>query len=86
MLNIAVGCKRIIIDPGYLKALYRPNISINFDGIESLTEEGIKTATGEVIPLDVIILGTGFAFVSTTKSHIFLFLLLTMPVSSFRVI
>ena len=64
-MSLAPGCKRIVVDPGYLKALHRPNITLNFDGVKSLVKEGIKTGSGEVVPLDVIILGTGFAFVSS---------------------
>ncbi|KAL0949998.1 hypothetical protein HGRIS_010007 [Hohenbuehelia grisea] len=59
--NYPPGCKRIIVNPGYLDALNRPNVKLNWDGIESIVEEGIKLKTGEVIPLDVIIFGTGYS-------------------------
>ncbi|KAF9454662.1 FAD/NAD(P)-binding domain-containing protein [Macrolepiota fuliginosa MF-IS2] len=55
------GCKRIIVDPNYLKSLHRPNVSLNWDVIEGVVEEGIKLKTGEVVPLDIIIFGTGYA-------------------------
>ncbi|KAL6301962.1 FAD/NAD-P-binding domain-containing protein [Sparassis latifolia] len=55
------ACRRLVMDPGYLAALHRPNISLNWDGIAEVTEDGILTKTGEVIPFDVIIFGTGFS-------------------------
>ncbi|KXN92229.1 4-hydroxyacetophenone monooxygenase, partial [Leucoagaricus sp. SymC.cos] len=60
------GCKRIIVDPDYLKSLHRPNVSLSYDGIGEIVEEGIKLKTGEVVPLDIIIFGTGYSLV--TKS------------------
>ncbi|KAF4597607.1 hypothetical protein EYR40_008069 [Pleurotus pulmonarius] len=54
------GCKRIIVDVGYLDALQQPNVTVNWDGIDSIVERGIKTKAGEVIELDAIIFGTGY--------------------------
>jgi len=62
---LAPGCKRIIVDPDYLKSLHRPNVSLNWDSIEEVVEEGIRLKTGEVIPLDIIIFGTGYSTVSS---------------------
>ncbi|EDR14376.1 uncharacterized protein LACBIDRAFT_292343 [Laccaria bicolor S238N-H82] len=59
--SYAPGCKRIIVDPGYLKSLHRPNVSLNWDGIETVVPEGIRMKTGETVPLDVIIFGTGYS-------------------------
>ncbi|KAG5220907.1 casein kinase [Salix suchowensis] len=61
--KIAPGCKRIIVDPGYLDAVQQPNVTLNWDGIDTIVEEGIKTKSGEVIELDAIIFGTGYAIV-----------------------
>ncbi|THU87244.1 FAD/NAD(P)-binding domain-containing protein [Dendrothele bispora CBS 962.96] len=55
------GCKRILVDPGYLQCLHRPNVTLKWDTIESVVEDGIKLKTGETVPLDVIIFGTGFS-------------------------
>jgi hypothetical protein len=44
-----------------LGALKQPNVSIKWDAIEGIVKEGIKLETGEVVPLDVIIFGTGFS-------------------------
>ncbi|TFK35451.1 hypothetical protein BDQ12DRAFT_688163 [Crucibulum laeve] len=59
--NYPPGCKRIIFDTNYLAALHRPNLTLNWDGIESIVEAGILTKKGETIPFDIIILSTGFA-------------------------
>ncbi|TFK42408.1 hypothetical protein BDQ12DRAFT_273676 [Crucibulum laeve] len=55
------GCKRIIVDPDYLQSLKRPNVSLCWDGIDEIVEDGIKLKTGKIIPLDVIIFGTGYS-------------------------
>ncbi|KAI0039316.1 FAD/NAD(P)-binding domain-containing protein [Auriscalpium vulgare] len=57
------GCRRMIIDPSYLASLHRPNVDLNWTGIDSIVEDGIRLKTGEVIKLDVIILSTGFSLV-----------------------
>ncbi|KAF8798180.1 FAD/NAD(P)-binding domain-containing protein [Phlegmacium glaucopus] len=57
----APGCKRIIVDPQYLDSLNRPNVRLQWDAIETIVEDGIKLKTGVVIPLDVIIFGTGYS-------------------------
>ncbi len=51
------------MDPNYLKSLHRPNVSLKWDGIEEIVDEGIKLKTGEVVPLDIIIFGTGYSLV-----------------------
>ncbi|CAL1708297.1 unnamed protein product [Somion occarium] len=58
--NYPFGCKRLILDTGYYESLHRPNVELNNDGIVEVNETGILTKKGETIPLDVIILGTGF--------------------------
>ncbi|KAK0455286.1 FAD/NAD-P-binding domain-containing protein [Desarmillaria tabescens] len=55
-----LGCKRLIFDTDYLAALHRPNLSLNWDGIESVFEGGIVTKKGEKLPFDVLIFSTGF--------------------------
>ncbi|KAG7092585.1 hypothetical protein E1B28_008928 [Marasmius oreades] len=59
--NYPPGCKRIIIDPGYLKALRQPNVEVKWDPIESVVPEGLRLRSGGVVPVDVIIFGTGFS-------------------------
>ncbi|KAF9489786.1 FAD/NAD(P)-binding domain-containing protein [Pleurotus eryngii] len=58
LMGTAPGCRRIIVDVGYLDALQQPNVTVNWDGIDSIVEGGIKTKTGEVIELDAITCGS----------------------------
>ncbi|KAJ7684236.1 hypothetical protein DFH06DRAFT_1462606 [Mycena polygramma] len=57
--NDKVGCKRVIYDTDYLSSLARPNMSLVWDPIESITEDGILTKEG-TLPFDVIIYSTGY--------------------------
>ncbi|KAJ7334911.1 hypothetical protein DFH08DRAFT_749981 [Mycena albidolilacea] len=59
--DYALGCKRIIINQNYLESLHRPNLALNWDGIQSIYEDGIVTKTGDKISFDVMIFATGFA-------------------------
>ncbi|KAF5318034.1 hypothetical protein D9619_012105 [Psilocybe cf. subviscida] len=59
--TFTLGCKRIIYDTGFLSALHRPNLDLNWDGIERIVEDGIVTKTGEHIKLDVLIFATGYS-------------------------
>jgi cation diffusion facilitator CzcD-associated flavoprotein CzcO len=55
-----LGCKRVIFDTNFLGALHRPNLKLNWDGIQSICEEGIITKKGEKLSFDVLIFATGF--------------------------
>ncbi|KAJ7061553.1 hypothetical protein C8F01DRAFT_1369071, partial [Mycena amicta] len=57
--NMRLGCKRIVYDTNYLPSLGRPNMSLCWDPIERITEEGIVTANG-LQKHDVIIYATGY--------------------------
>ena len=46
---IAIGCRRIIYDVGYLAALHRPNITLCSNDIEAIVEDGIVTKAGIMI-------------------------------------
>ncbi|KAF7360618.1 hypothetical protein MVEN_00793500 [Mycena venus] len=58
--DYTLGCKRMLLDTNFLKSLHRPNLTLNWDGIQSIFEEGIVTKNGEKLSFDVIIFGTGF--------------------------
>ncbi|KAG5734570.1 hypothetical protein E4T56_gene5522 [Termitomyces sp. T112] len=60
----APGCKRIIVDPGYLESLHKPNVSISWDAIKGIVEEGIELKSGKVVPFDVIVFSTGYSLES----------------------
>ncbi|KAF5381017.1 hypothetical protein D9615_004056 [Tricholomella constricta] len=59
--SYAPGCKRIIVDPGYLEALNRPNVTLSWESIKGVVEDGVELKSGEIVPLDVIIFGTGYS-------------------------
>lgn len=52
------------MDPGYLKSLWRSNVELFTDPIDTITEKGIQGKSGEEYEFDVLILGTGFDVVS----------------------
>jgi 4-hydroxyacetophenone monooxygenase len=53
--------KRFVRDNGLLPATYRrDDVELVTEGIERITERGIRTRAGREIPVDVIIYGTGF--------------------------
>ncbi|KAF9009702.1 hypothetical protein BDQ17DRAFT_1421862 [Cyathus striatus] len=56
-----LGCKRVIFDTNFLSALHRPNLKLDWNGIQSITEDGIITKKGEKYAFDVLIFATGFA-------------------------
>ncbi|KAH8102925.1 FAD/NAD-binding domain-containing protein [Cristinia sonorae] len=58
--TLAPGCKRFIVDSGYLKALNLDNLDVNYDGVKEITETGIVTKKGQHMDFDVIIEATGF--------------------------
>ena len=58
-----MGCKRIIVDPGYLECLHRPNVTLSWGAIKRIVPQGLELETGEIVSLDVLILGTGFSLV-----------------------
>ncbi len=57
-----IGCKRMCVDSGYLRAFNRSNVElvdVSEHPIECVTATGIRTTTGQH-DLDVIVLATGF--------------------------
>lgn len=58
--NFAVGCRRLAPAIGYLECLRAENVRVVTDPIDSIVGNGVKTATGEVVEIDVLICATGF--------------------------
>ncbi|KAK7022100.1 hypothetical protein R3P38DRAFT_2959366 [Favolaschia claudopus] len=58
--SFSLGCKRLLPDTNYLACLHRPNMSLNWDGVHSICEDGIITKMGEKLSFDVLIFATGF--------------------------
>lgn len=55
-----IGCKRILISNDYYPAVAAPNVALETSGIREITPDGVVTRSGEHIPLDVLIVATGF--------------------------
>ncbi|KAK4864375.1 hypothetical protein LT330_009902 [Penicillium expansum] len=54
------GCRRLTPGDGYLEAFSNDNATLTFDPIERITEQGIRTVTGDEEQFDVIVCATGF--------------------------
>jgi cyclohexanone monooxygenase len=55
-----LGCKRVLLMNDYYPALTRDNVALVTDGIAEIRSDRIVTKAGEEIPVDAIVLGTGF--------------------------
>lgn len=58
--NYRVGCKRVLVNETFYPAIQKPNAHLITDGIQEITEKGIRLKNGEEIELDIIVLATGF--------------------------
>jgi cation diffusion facilitator CzcD-associated flavoprotein CzcO len=58
--DYTMGCKRLLRAPGWYRTMTRPNVSLITDPIVAVMADGVRTASGDEHPLDVLILGTGF--------------------------
>lgn len=55
-----VGCKRPSFHNGYLQTFNRENVLLETDPIVRVTKTGVKTASGTLHKVDVLVLATGF--------------------------
>lgn len=53
-------CRRLVISPGFYRAMQRPNVHLVDTGIDHVTPRGIVTADGALHEVDAIVLATGF--------------------------
>ncbi|KAJ9501190.1 hypothetical protein H2202_002984 [Exophiala xenobiotica] len=58
--TFSVGCRRPTPGNGYLEALTKDNVRVVTDAITEIVPDGIKTATDEIIKVDMFICATGF--------------------------
>ena len=58
MKSLALGCKRVLFDTDYLRALHQDNVEVNWDGIGSIVKNGIVTQKGAFCGLYNYILGS----------------------------
>ncbi|MDQ8036480.1 MAG: NAD(P)/FAD-dependent oxidoreductase, partial [Pedobacter sp.] len=54
------GCKRPSTSNTYLQAFNRSNVELETDGIEAITEAGVRTRSGRLHEADILICATGF--------------------------
>lgn len=58
--SFPVGCRRQTPGPGFLEALIQDNVEMKWDDVQSISEKGIVSRSGEVKEYDVIVCATGF--------------------------
>ncbi|OAL46300.1 FAD/NAD(P)-binding domain-containing protein [Pyrenochaeta sp. DS3sAY3a] len=58
--SFPVGCRRQTPGPGFLEAITQDNVEMRWDDVQSVTEKGIVTRSGDVKEYDVIVCATGF--------------------------
>jgi 4-hydroxyacetophenone monooxygenase len=56
----APGVRRNVVDNGFYQTVQRPNVSLITEGIDCITETGIRTRDGGETTVDMIALGAGF--------------------------
>ena len=56
-----IGCKRILFDNTYYRALAKANVEVVTGGIKAVRENYVVTDDGNKHEIDTLILGTGFA-------------------------
>jgi cation diffusion facilitator CzcD-associated flavoprotein CzcO len=59
--DYGIGCKRILFDNTYYRALAKPNVSVETGGIKSVGDNYVEINDGTRHEVDTLILGTGFA-------------------------
>lgn len=55
-----LGCRRVLISDDYYPALLREDVELHRDAIEAATPRGLRLRGGREVPLDVLVLATGF--------------------------
>lgn len=54
------GCKRPTFSNGYFRSFTKPNVELETSGLERIVPEGIVTKGGKTVPVDTLVLATGF--------------------------
>ena len=60
MPDFPVGCRRQTPGPGFLECLIQDHVELRWDDVQSFTEKGMKTRSGEEKEYDVVVCATGF--------------------------
>ena len=64
-----LGCKRVLLSSTWYPMLNSEHVDLVTDGIAEVTEDGVVTRSGQVVPADVILLGTGFSVTDPPIAH-----------------
>ncbi len=54
------ACKRLVASPDFYQAIQRPNAELVTESIARVEPDGVRTTDGQLHPLDVLVLATGF--------------------------
>lgn len=55
-----MGCKRVVINERFYRAIQEPNAQLVTEGIKGIEANGIRTKDGQLHEADIIVLATGF--------------------------
>ena len=58
--DYSVGCKRVTLSDDYYPTLARDDVHLIPEAVASFSQEGVVTTGGREVPLDVVVLATGF--------------------------
>lgn len=58
--DYGIGCKRMVVNFTFYPAIQKPNAHLVTDKIRAVEPEGVRLETGELVPLDALVLSTGF--------------------------
>jgi cation diffusion facilitator CzcD-associated flavoprotein CzcO len=58
--NYIWGCKRLLISDDFYDMFLRENVTLETDGIDHFTKDGIVTGAGDLVDADVVVMATGF--------------------------
>ncbi|MEO0368098.1 MAG: NAD(P)/FAD-dependent oxidoreductase [Pseudomonadota bacterium] len=54
------GCKRPLVTADFYQTLNKPTVDVIVEGIDSLTEQGIRSSSGTERDYDIIVMATGY--------------------------
>ncbi len=55
-----IGCKRVTLSDDYYPAVARDDVELIPEAVERFTADGAVTSSGREVPLDVVVMATGF--------------------------
>jgi cation diffusion facilitator CzcD-associated flavoprotein CzcO len=64
-----LGCKRVLLSNTWYPMLRQEHVELITDPIAEITPTGVVTASGQVVEVDTILLGTGFSVTDPPIAH-----------------